>query len=343
MKKILYSVAIVLSAAIMLSCGSKSHYVQNVTKGNKSTLDSLSYALGTNVGFGFPYQMPDMKLNWETVAEVGEANMLKDAALLTDPEHEAALETLQTFFAEKRNPRMSAYAESLVAADSTKQVTMDDFIDYDVFENEEERATISEAFGCDIGANMRMMRMPIQTYWFKQGLIESANGESRITQQDMQRILNSYYTDIMPMRNVEESEKWLAKVEKMSGVKKTESGLLYRIDREGDDSLKPGPTDVVKVDYEGHLRDGVVFDSSYERGEPIEFPLQNVIKGWTEGLQLVGQGAQITLWIPADLAYGVRGSGSIGPNEALEFKVEVHEVKFMPDTIAAPAEEASAE
>ena len=91
-------------------------------------------------------------------------------------------------------------------------------------------------------------------------------------------------------------------------------------------TMKPTAEDTVKVDYEGKLKDGFVFDSSYERGESIEFPLNGVIPGWTEGLQLVGKGGQITLWIPSELGYGVRGSGPIGPNAALEFKVELHDV-----------------
>ncbi|MBO7331715.1 MAG: FKBP-type peptidyl-prolyl cis-trans isomerase [Alistipes sp.] len=131
----------------------------------------------------------------------------------------------------------------------------------------------------------------------------------------------------MPRKNKEASEAWLAKVEKQKGVNKTESGLLYRIDREGD-AVKPTGKDMVKCNYEGKLRDGFVFDSSYERGEPAEFPLSGVIPGWTEGLQLIGQGGQITLWIPSELAYGQGGAGGgmIGPNEALEFKVELIEV-----------------
>ena len=146
------------------------------------------------------------------------------------------------------------------------------------------------------------------------------------------------------MQNAAESEAWLAEVEKQKGVKKTESGLLYRIDRMGDESIKPTAQDRVKVDYEGKLRDGIVFDSSYERGQPAEFALSGVIRGWTEGLQLVGKGGQITLWIPAELGYGRYGNGGglIGPNEALEFKVELHDVKTkaQADAEAAAAAEA---
>ena len=85
---------------------------------------------------------------------------------------------------------------------------------------------------------------------------------------------------------------------------------------------------MVVVNYEGKNRKGKVFDSSYERNEPAEFPLNRVIKGWTEGMKLVGKGGKITLWIPAELAYGERGAGrDIGANEALEFSVEVVDVK----------------
>lgn len=127
--------------------------------------------------------------------------------------------------------------------------------------------------------------------------------------------------------NASASAEWLAEIEQMEGVQKTESGLLYRIDREGSDVKATADTDVVEVNYEGKLRTGDVFDSSYERGESISFPLNGVIKGWTEGMKLVGEGGQITLWIPAELAYGERGAGSdIGPNEALEFKVELIKV-----------------
>ena len=129
------------------------------------------------------------------------------------------------------------------------------------------------------------------------------------------------------VENAEESAKWLAEIEKQEGVQKTESGLLYRIDREGEGAQATLDTDVVLVNYEGKTRDGKVFDSSYEREEPISFPLNGVIKGWTEGMKLVKAGGQITLWIPSELAYGENGAGSdIGPNEALEFKVELLEV-----------------
>ena len=109
---------------------------------------------------------------------------------------------------------------------------------------------------------------------------------------------------------------------------KTPSGLQYRVLRAGTGG-NPKATNTVKVNYHGWLDDGSVFDSSYKRGEPIEFPLNGVIKGWTEGMQLVGEGGMIELLIPSDLGYGARGTpgGPIPPNATLHFLVELLEVK----------------
>jgi len=116
---------------------------------------------------------------------------------------------------------------------------------------------------------------------------------------------------------------FLAENAKKDGVKSTPSGLQYKILREGDGAL-PKASDTVKVNYKGTLLDGSTFDSSYDRGEPISFPLNGVIKGWTEGLQLIKVGGKIRLFIPSDLAYGSHGAGGkIGPNATLIFDVEL--------------------
>ncbi len=122
------------------------------------------------------------------------------------------------------------------------------------------------------------------------------------------------------------SEAWLAEVEKEEGVQKTESGILYRIEREGNGDYPTDDTDVVEVHYKGTLCDGTVFDSSYDRGETISFGLNQVIKGWTEGLKLINVGGKITLWIPSDLAYGTADRGTIKPNQALKFEVELFNI-----------------
>jgi len=109
-------------------------------------------------------------------------------------------------------------------------------------------------------------------------------------------------------------------------VKSTPSGLQYTVISEGT-GPKPTLSSTVKVHYTGKLIDGTTFDSSVDRGEPIEFPLNGVIKGWTEGVQLMSKGSKYKFFIPADLAYGDRGAGNaIGPNETLVFEVELIDI-----------------
>ena len=127
----------------------------------------------------------------------------------------------------------------------------------------------------------------------------------------------------MSAKAKEEGEKFLAENAKREGVKVTESGLQYEV-LEATIGQKPKATDSVRVHYEGTLIDGTVFDSSYKRGESIAFPLNGVIKGWTEGLQLMSVGSKYKFFIPYQLAYGERGAGaSIPPYAALIFTVEL--------------------
>jgi FKBP-type peptidyl-prolyl cis-trans isomerase FkpA len=122
-------------------------------------------------------------------------------------------------------------------------------------------------------------------------------------------------------------EQFLAENAKKEGVVVRPSGLQYKIITEGT-GKSPKATDVVEVHYEGTLINGNVFDSSYRRKESIEFPLNGVIAGWTEGVQLMKEGAKFRFFIPSKLAYGSRGAGrDIGPNEALIFDVELIKVK----------------
>lgn len=122
---------------------------------------------------------------------------------------------------------------------------------------------------------------------------------------------------------VTETKTFLELNKEKDGILVTDSGLQYQVLLEGT-GKNPGATDNVTVHYEGTLLDGTVFDSSYERGEVIEFPLNRVIKGWTEGLQLMKEGSKYKFFIPSDLAYGANGAGGqIGPNEDLIFTVEL--------------------
>ena len=125
--------------------------------------------------------------------------------------------------------------------------------------------------------------------------------------------------------NLEEGKKFLEENEKRPEVTTTASGLQYEVLQEGNGQRPSGATSRVTVHYEGKLINGQIFDSSYKRNQPATFGLNQVITGWTEGVQLMPQGSKYRFFIPPDLGYGSRGAGSIPPNSTLIFDVELLE------------------
>lgn len=369
MKKIFFAALTLACAAAVASCSNSG--ATTITKGNESKMDSLSYCLGANIGFGVSGEMSDIPFNIDLVKKGIEEGALDKA----EQTQEAAVDILREYFMNKRNERKLQLDEQKKAAEADSTVVVDNSI---MFESPAECDEVSYAFGNDIGNNVRASKLPLQTYWLNKGFADAFEGYSEISEGDVQSFLQNYFMVVRPAQVAKASEEWLAKMEKKSGVKKTESGLLYKVVKSGDmATAATDDRDVVVVKYEGKTKDGEVFDSSYERVEEIEkqiaevkknkdltneqkaertaqleeekanmetieFPLNRVIKGWTEGMKLVGKGGKIILYIPSELAYGPRGAGrAIGPNEALEFTVELIDVK--PFEEPKPAEEAATE
>ncbi len=363
MKKNLF-IAVLAAAGLSACCGGAK---EGIRMGSMSEFDSLSYAMGANIAYGMNYQMGDIPFDYKAIEK-----SLKQAALHEDAEaHDQALDLLRDYFMNKRGERGRAIALKRAAADSIRWAAGDStaveypLADPDMFETEEERTQLSEAFGTDVGSNLRESGIPLQIVWITEAMQQVRDGNSRMNEEDVNQYLQYYFMVKRPAENAEASKAWLEKIEKKSGVKKTESGLLYKITEAGDLEARPKDVrDVVKVHYTGRTREGKVFDTSifknrpqeqqkmlkeqrpdsYDKDEPVEFPLHRVIRGWTEGLQLVGKGGKITLWIPAELAYGERGAGrDIGPNEALEFEVELIDVEPYEEPAPVETEEATEE
>ena len=191
--------------------------------------------------------------------------------------------------------------------------------------------SVSYGIGVNIGKNLAGQGMgSLNPEAIATALNDVLSGsELKINEQECMSIVSTYMQDAQARKAqeaIDEGKKFLEENGKRSAVVTLASGLQYEIVAEGN-GPKPGPADKVKTHYHGTLINGDVFDSSVERGEPIEFPVNGVIKGWTEALQLMPVGSKWKLYIPYDLAYGERGAGAqIGPFSTLIFEVELIDI-----------------
>ena len=190
---------------------------------------------------------------------------------------------------------------------------------------------LSYALGMVIGHNLKGMGVKnLNATQFAQAVTDVLEGHATLLDDgEAQRTVTEFLQRQQAEAGKavrEEGERYLAENAQKEGVTVLPSGLQYVVLTEGT-GAKPKATDRVKCHYEGRLTDGTVFDSSYRRGEPAVFPLNGVIAGWTEGVQLMGEGAKFRFFIPYHLAYGERGAGqAIPPYAALVFDVELIEV-----------------
>jgi len=190
----------------------------------------------------------------------------------------------------------------------------------------------SYALGANAGESFRTAGIDVNLDAFIAGLTDAMKGANKLSMEEMQAAFENIQRQIEAKQNVgseiekERGRQFLADNKKREGVRETASGLQYEVIVMGK-GAKPAATDVVKVHYTGKTIDGEIFDSSVQRGEPIEFPLNQVIPGWTEGLQLMPIGSKFMLYIPYNLAYGDRGAGGlIKPGATLIFEVELLDI-----------------
>lgn len=196
----------------------------------------------------------------------------------------------------------------------------------------------SYAIGRDIFRNWEQQQLGINARIAGQAMIDAANGQSRLNDQQAYPLLQRFQKEFerrqmeqearnnaAARENIEKGEKFMREISNNKSVYTTQSGLKYLKLREGN-GKHPTATDRVKVHYTGSLIDGKKFDSSVDRGEPLTFPLNAVIPGWTEGLQLMDEGSKYMLYIPYTLGYGMHDMGNIPAGSTLIFEVELLEI-----------------
>jgi FKBP-type peptidyl-prolyl cis-trans isomerase FklB len=205
----------------------------------------------------------------------------------------------------------------------------------DVFKSDKEK--LSYSLGMNMGTQLKRSFAEVDPEFIFKGIKDGLEEKPLISEKEMREALMNYQQvlrakaqerqKVVGEKNKKDGEAFLAENGKKPGIVTLPSGLQYKVITEGKGE-SPKATDRVLAHYRGTLIDGTEFDNSYKRGEPSEFALNQVIPGWTEGLQLMKPGAKYQFFIPGNLGYGERGYGrDIGPNAALIFDVELVEVK----------------
>jgi FKBP-type peptidyl-prolyl cis-trans isomerase FklB len=210
----------------------------------------------------------------------------------------------------------------------------------------DQKDKVSYSIGLQIGFNLSRQKVDISPDVLAAGIKDALAGKPQLSPDQIKEIMTTFEKDMEQKqkeageKNKTEGAKFLEENKKKDGVKTTASGLQYKVLKEGN-GAQPKATDTVSVNYRGTLINGTEFDSSYKRGQPATFPVNGVIKGWTEALQLMKVGSKYQLFIPSSLAYGERAvSPDLGANSTLIFEVELLDAKPAPTPAPAGAAKA---
>ena len=307
MKLFLRSVAALLTTAAVLFCGAA--FAQDKTM-LTTDREKASYMVGSDIGHSIAPVGPDLDMaSFEKAIRNAFAN---GKPLLTPEEAKATGQALMARIGARNGQPAAGSAAPEVAKDK-----------------------VGLLVGTDVGHSLARIQDEIDMPIFLQAVRTTlANGKPLLSEEELGAVRQAFSQKVQTKlqaqaaaageKNKTEGAAFLAKNKTEKGVFTTPSGLQYMVLRQGA-GQRPRATDRVRVNYQGALLNGNVFDSSYERGQPTEFGLNQVIAGWTEGLTLMPVGAKYRFWIPGDLAYGPKGTpdGSIGPNSTLVFDVEL--------------------
>ena len=211
----------------------------------------------------------------------------------------------------------------------------------------DQKDKFSYSIGVNIGSNLSKQNIPVNPDAITAGIKDAIAGKPQLTPDQIKEVMATFEKDMEQKqkaageKNASEGTKFLEENKKKDGVKTTASGLQYKALKQGT-GAQPKESDTVTVNYRGTLINGTEFDSSYKRGQPATFPLSGVIKGWTEGLQLMKVGSKYQLFVPPTLGYGDRAVGpDISPNSTLIFEVELLDIKPAETTGTSPTPSAS--
>lgn len=189
-----------------------------------------------------------------------------------------------------------------------------------------ENDSLSYAIGLSVANFYRQQGIKLNTALVTKACNDVLLNKKPLLNDEQANLLFMCHSNPQLCAHVKEDEKFMAENKRKPNIKTTASGLQYEVIKQGT-GMRPGATDTVTVNYQGTLTNGTEFDNSYKRGEPTSFPLDHVIKGWTEGLQLMSVGAKYKFYVPYQLGYGLNETGTIPAGSALVFEVELLDVK----------------